>query len=232
MTDNKVPKHIGIILDGNRRWAKAKGLPTFEGHAKGAAQIEPVLRRAFESGVEYVSLFVFSTENWKRTEDEVGYLMKLFLKYFKKESQRLIDEGICVKFLGRRDSLVRKDILKSMDQLEETSVDNKKGTVVFCFNYGGQTEIVDAARKLIESGVSADEVDAEKFARALYHPDVPACDFIIRTSGEMRLSGFNLWRSAYAELMFVDKLWPDFSADDVDLAIEEYQERNRRFGGN
>ncbi|MEM6997638.1 MAG: polyprenyl diphosphate synthase [Patescibacteria group bacterium] len=230
--DTNTPNHVGIVLDGNRRWAKEQGLPTFEGHRAGAEAIEPVLQAAYDEGVEYITLFVFSTENWSRTQDEVGYLMKLFLGYFKKESKRLMDEGIRVKFAGRRDDRVDPKIISAIEELEKDSADNTNGTVVFCFNYGGRAEIVDAVKQLADSGVSPSDVDEDMLSDNMYHPDVPPIDLMIRTSGEQRISGFSLWRSAYAEFLFVDKYWPDFTADDMTAALKEYSMRSRRFGGN
>lgn len=228
----KGPKHVGIILDGNRRWAKEQGLKAVEGHKAGSEAVEPVLQAAFDHGVEYMTLFVFSTENWNRTQEEVGYLMKLFIKYFKRESDRLIREGIRVKFAGRIDDRVDDDIAKAIMDIEAMSADNTKGTVIFCFNYGGAAEIVDATRQIVESGISPQDIDEQVVADHMYHPDVPPVDLVIRTSGEQRLSGFNLWRSAYSELLFVDKYWPDFTSADMEDAIKEYASRNRRFGGN
>ncbi|MCA9349056.1 di-trans,poly-cis-decaprenylcistransferase [Candidatus Saccharibacteria bacterium] len=226
-----IPKHIGIILDGNRRWAEENGLPTMEGHRKGADNIEFVAEALFDKGVEYVSLFVFSTENWKRTTEEVGYLMKLFVKLFKKDSQRLIDRGYRILFAGRRDGKINKDISEAIEDLEDSSKNGKNGTLVFCFNYGGTTEIVDAVKGIVESGINPEDIDEQTLSENMYQPEVPPIDLLVRTSGEQRISGFQLWRAAYAELLFIDKHWPDFSPADATMIIDEFSARNRRFGG-
>ena len=228
--DQIAPKHVGIILDGNRRWAKARNLPTLDRHSKGTENIEQVLVAAFDAGVEYVSLYVFSTENWQRAEEEVGYLMKLFLRLFKREGKRLIEENVRVLFAGRRDDNVRSDILNAMDELEEASKDNTRGTVVFCFNYGGIPEITDAVKQIVASGIDPEDITPDTITDALYTPEVPACDLIIRTSGEQRLSNFQLWRSAYSEFLFVEKNWPDFDKHDMAQCLAEYQSRSRRSG--
>ena len=226
------PRHIGIILDGNRRWARQQGQPTLTGHEAGLDQIEPVVKAAFDLGVEVMSLFVFSTENWRRTEKEVKYLMALFNRAFRKESQRLINEGYRLRFAGRRDDKLNPRIRRSIEQMEADSINNPGPTVVFCFNYGGRLELVDAARKLIKQGLAADQVDETRLAAALYQPDIPDLDLLIRTSGESRISGFQLWRASYAEILVVDKYWPDFGPDDIRQAIDRYWTRQRRFGGD
>lgn len=224
-----IPVHLGIILDGNRRWAGAHGKPSVEGHREGAEVFKTVALGAFERGVKYLSAFVFSTENWSRTEDEVGYLMKLVLRAVEKYLDEFHQQGIKIIILGRREG-VAKDVLSAIAKAEEKTAGNTKGTLALCFNYGGQEELVDAVKVLITQGTAAEKIDAAALQAALYHPEVPAIDLIIRTSGEQRLSGFMLWRAAYAELLFVNKHWPDFGLDDLDQALAEYQKRNRRFG--
>ena len=204
----------------------------FEGHNHGVEQIRPVIEQAFKSGVEFVSLFVFSTENWHRDSKEVDHLMGLFTRYFKKEVQKLTKSGIRVKFAGRRDSKLSADIKRAIVELETKSADNTKGTVVFCFNYGGHTEIIDAVKKLIDKNVSSREVDVGLFEESLYHPNVPSVDLVIRTSGENRVSNFQLWRLAYSEFIFVEKHWPDFTPKDLLATFDEFTKRDRRFGGN
>ena len=226
------PRHVGIILDGNRRWARERGRPTLAGHEAGLDQIEPVLKAGFGAGVEFMSLFIFSTDNWHRTKLEVNYLMALFNRAFKKESQRLIDEGYRIRFAGRRDKRLRPGIRKAIEHLETSSANNPGPTVIFCFNYGGRLELVDGVRSLIEQGVRADQVDEERLAAAMYQPDVPDLDLLIRTSGEQRISGFQLWRASYAEILVVDKYWPDFSPDDMRQTLDDYRRRRRRFGGD
>lgn len=224
-----VPKHLGLILDGNRRWAKTKGLPTLEGHRQGAEAFKTVALAAFDRGVEYVSAYAFSTENWQRTEEEVGYLMKLLLKAVEKHLQTFHDAGIKIVVLGDRDGL-EKNVLKALEKTEQKTVNNTRGTLALCFNYGGTQELVQAVKSIIISGVNADEVDAQTIASALYAPEIPDIDLLVRTSGERRTSGFMLYRAAYAELYFTDTLWPDFDEVELDTALQEYAHRHRRFG--
>ena len=232
MAKDKVPRHVGIILDGNRRWARSRGLSPLEGHSYGVEQVRPVVEQAFESGVEFVSLFVFSTENWNRTPKEVKHLMSLFTQYFKKESKRLIKSGVRIKFAGRRDQQLSADMHKTIVGIEDESKDNTKGTVVFCFNYGGHAEIIDGVKKLLTDKISPEQLDIATFEQTLYHPDVPPVDLVIRTSGEQRISGFQLWRLAYAEFIFIDKYWPDFGPEDLQVALDKFAQRERRFGGS
>ena len=226
------PRHVGIILDGNRRWAKERGRPSLLGHEAGLDQIEPVVKAAFARGVEFISLFVFSNENWGRKKIEVSYLMTLFERAFGKDSRRLIEEGYRVRFAGRRDERLRPKIRRSIEEIEADSDKNSGPTVIFCFNYGGRIELVDAIKSLIEQGVEPDKIDEEAIAVNLYQPEVPDLDLLIRTSGEQRISGFQLWRASYAELLIVDKYWPDFGPDDIGQALDQYWQRQRRFGGD
>lgn len=230
MEDNQVPRHIGYILDGNRRWAKAQGLPTYDGHAAGYSALQEVVEASFEAGVEYVSAYVFSTENWKRSQDEVGYLMKLMLRIARSDIDELLKNNIKVVILGSRAG-VDKKILAAIDDIEARSVNNTAGTVALCFNYGGQLEIADAFKKMLEKGVSVDDITPELVADNLYRPDIPPVDLVVRTGGEQRLSNFMLWRVAYSEFMFIKKYWPDMTKEDVASILKEYSERNRRFGG-
>lgn len=224
-----IPNHVGLILDGNRRWAKARGLPALEGHRQGAAAFRTVVRAAFQSGVKVVSTYVFSTENWSRAQDEVSYLMRLLVNFIKSDLDALDKEGIKVVILGTRTGLDKK-IDALLDKVEAQTANNTKGTLAICFNYGGQLEIVDAIKGIIASGVSADEITAETISEHLYHPEIPLVDLIIRTSGEQRLSNFMLWRGSYAELLFIDKYWPDYGEADLTDALEVYAQRQRRYG--
>lgn len=231
MTESlKIPKHIGFILDGNRRWAKKHGLPTYEGHLAGVTALEDVLETCVEQGIEYISFYTWSTENWHRAESEVRATMKIIRSIFGRELKRLIKEGCKFVVIGDLEG-VPDDIKKLMQKAEEDSKHGTKATLVMCFNYGGQQEIVRAAQRAIESGVSADELKLDNFSQFLDHPEIPACDVIVRSSGEKRLSNFMLWRSAYSELIFVDKLWPDMRPGDVTAILKEYTKRDRRFGG-
>ena len=224
-----LPAHVGIILDGNRRWAAENGLPTLEGHRQGAEVFKDIALTAFDSGVKYLSAFVFSTENWQRTEEEVGYLMKLVVKATEKYLDTFHQRGIKVILLGRKDGL-EESVLKSIERTEDKTKDNQQGVLALCFNYGGQQEIVDAVRQIVSTGTDPGSITPESISGALYHPEVPQVDLLIRTSGEQRTSGFMLYRAAYAELCFTDKLWPDFTREDFNKALDEYTERERRFG--
>lgn len=228
-TASNIPKHVGLILDGNRRWAKDNGLPALEGHRVGFGKLKDIGRHAVKRGVTFVSAYIFSTENWNRSREEVRYLLDLAFWLAGHELKEVHKEGIRIKFLGRQDGLSDK-MLKAIHKAEDLTKNNTKGTLALCFNYGGQQEIVDAARELIRSGADPDGLDAKTFAEALYQPEVPPIDLLIRTSGEQRLSNFMLWRAAYAELYFVKKHWPDFTTDDFDAALAEYSTRHRRYG--
>lgn len=225
-----VPHHIGLILDGNRRWARERNLPTLQGHNKGYDNLRTVLDAAIERGVKYVSAFIFSTENWSRTEEEVGYLMDLALRMVVRDVKEIHKKNIRVVWIGSEERVSDK-LKKAIRNAEELTKDNTAGTLGLCFNYGGQREIVEGVRQLVADGVQPEDITEEKLAEYLYHPEVPPIDLLIRTSGEQRISNFMLWRAAYSELYFTDKYWPDFSVEDLDDAIAEYNQRGRRFGG-
>lgn len=228
-----VPTHLGFIVDGNRRWAKEHGLPSSEGHRRGYEVLKKIAYVCKNRGIEYMSAYIFSTENWGRSADEVGYLMKLFLFAFRHDMRKFIDDGFRIVFLGRRDR-VSQEILDIMDEVETESAGNSDATLAIHFNYGGHAEIIDAARHLaadVKSGrVELANISDENFSRYLYHPELPEIDLMVRTSGEKRVSGFSLWRIAYSELMFLDKKWPDMNEDDIDNILDEYASRQRRFG--
>jgi undecaprenyl diphosphate synthase len=224
-----IPAHVGFILDGNRRWAKEKGLPALEGHRRGSDKLRDIAVAAFDRGVQVMSAFVFSTENWNRTEKEVNYLMGLVSKMLDKYLEEFHERGIKVVVLGRREGL-RSKVLDSLKRSEEQTANNTNGTLALCFNYGGREEIADAAQKLIASGTQAADITPATFEQALYQSDIPNIDLLIRTSGEQRLSGFMLWRAAYAELLFTDTYWPDYSEAELDEALAEYARRERRYG--
>ena len=224
-----IPRHIGYIVDGNRRWAKQHGLPTYEGHLAGYNNLKDVLIETSRQGVQYVSAYVFSTENWKRSADEVRRIMSLVLKVLTADLPLFNEYNVRLKVIGTREGLNPK-ILKAIDNAEKVTAQNTGGELAVCFNYGGQLEIVDAVKKIMASGVSADEVTEELIAQNLYAPEVPPIDLIVRTSGEQRLSNFMLWRAAYSEFMFIDKNWPDMTKEDVVSIIKEYTKRQRRFG--
>ncbi len=224
-----IPKHLGLILDGNRRWAKENGLKLLEGHRKGYSTLVEIAEAAFDRGVEYISAYVFSTENWNRSEEEVTYLMDLLMWVATKEVKKLDKKNIKVVFLGKEQGLSPQAI-KAIRSAEATTASNTGGTLVLCLNYGGQQEIADAVASVIRSGADAKSITPSLITQHLYGPTLPPLDFIIRTSGEQRLSGFMLWSAAYAELKFVSKQWPAFTATDLDEALEDYASRQRRFG--
>ncbi len=227
---SQIPRHVGYIVDGNRRWAKSHGLPTYEGHLAGYNTLKEVAQATLDEGVEYMSAYIFSTENWKRSTDEVKKLMSFVLKIVKSDLHEFMDRNIRLRIAGTREGVDAK-ILKAIDVAEETTANNTGGTLILCFNYGGQLEIVEAVKKVIQSGVAADDITEALVAEHLYAADVPAIDVVVRTSGEQRLSNFMLWRSAYSELIFLKKNWPDMTKDDVASIMKEYAKRQRRFGG-
>lgn len=227
--EKMIPVHVGYILDGNRRWARAHSLPEFDGHLAGYNALQEVIEATFAEGVKFISIYVFSTENWKRDKQEVSNLMKLAARAITKDLKRFIQNGIRLRFTGRREGIGAK-LLDAVDKAEEATKLLRKGTVLICFNYGGQQEIVDAARRCVEDGLHPDEVTEQAIADRLYVADAPPIDIIVRTSGEQRLSNFMLWRAAYSELLFLKKFWPDMTKQDAADIIEEYNRRQRRFG--
>lgn len=229
MHDTSVPAHVGLILDGNRRWATERGLPSVEGHRRGLEAMREVSRHVFGRGVKYLSAYIFSAENWSRSEKEVSYLMALVIKAMEAYLDEFHERGVRIVFLGRRQGL-RAKVLAAIERTEEKTKDNANGTIALCFNYGGQDEVVDVVKSIVRSGIDVDSITRESVAAALYHPEVPTVDLMIRTSGERRTSGFMLARSDYAELYFTDKYWPDFTPDDLDDALADYATRKRRFG--
>jgi len=224
-----IPRHVGYIVDGNRRWAKKHGLPAYEGHLAGYNALKDIGIATLEAGAEYMSAYVFSTENWKRSADEVKRLMGLTLKVLRSDIGIFNQYNVKLRIIGSRTGVDPK-IVREMEHAEEATAGNTGGTFALCFNYGGQQEITDAVKKVVQSGVSADEVTQELIAENLYEPDIPPIDVIVRTSGEMRLSNFMLWRAAYSEFIFLDQMWPDMTKDDVTAIIKEYSRRQRRFG--
>lgn len=225
-----IPKHVGYIIDGNRRWAKTHGLPTYEGHLAGYNALKEVAFASLDAGIQYMSIYIFSTENWKRSQEEVRGIMSLVLKLFTNDAKLFHENNVRLKVLGTREGLDPK-IIKAIDKLEGDTAHNTAGTLAVCLNYGGQREVVDAVRKIVQSGAKVDDIDEDLIAANLYGAEIPAADVIVRTSGEKRLSNFMLWRSAYSEFIFLDKMWPEMTKDDVDAIIKEYSRRHRRFGG-
>ena len=227
---NELPQHVGYIVDGNRRWAAERGLAPWQGHYAGEKALEEVLIETIRAGVPYVSAYVFSTENWKRNETEVSKLMALLVRILKTKLKTFQREGIRLVVLGTRDRL-SEAVCTAIDHAVQATAHNTKGTLALCLNYGGQQELAEACKKIVQSGIPAEAITSELIEKHLYAPDVPPCDLIVRTSGEHRLSNFMLWRSAYSELLFVDTLWPDMTKDDVIAILNEYARRGRRFGG-
>lgn len=224
-----VPEHLGLILDGNRRWARERGLPVIEGHRQGVKTLKKVLKSSIKHGIRYVSAYVFSTENWKRDRDEVQALMKLFMWILKHEVKELDREGIRLRVVGSKLELGHA-LVKAIHEAEERTKDNDRGTLLLCLDYGGQQEIVDAVKRIAELGYPSEQITPELISKFLYAPDVPPVDLVIRTSGEQRISNFMLWESAYSELIFDKTKWPDFDEECLQAALDEYANRHRRFG--
>lgn len=227
--ETEIPKHLGVILDGNRRWAKQNNLTSLEGHRRGSEVFRQISLDAFDLGIKYLSAFVFSTENWQRTKEETSYLMKLVVKAVEKYLNDFNNKGIKIVILGSKDGL-SKSVLESIESTELKTKNNKKGTLAICLNYGGQQEIVDAVKKIIIKKINPEDINKELFEQNLYSPEIPPIDLLIRTSAEQRISGFMLWRIAYAELLFVDKYWPDYTTADLKKAINIYSKKQRRYG--
>ena len=222
----KIPNHVAIILDGNGRWAKARGKNRTEGHKEGYKNLKKISKYILNKGTKALSVFAFSTENFKRPQEEVDFLMDLFMQGFNKDASFFQKENIKVVFSGRKDNL-RKDVLEAMDKMEKSTKNNTMGTLNICLNYGGRAEIVDATNKILKEGIT--EVTEELFESYLYN-DLPNIDLMIRTSGEIRISNFMLWQLSYAELYFPNCYFPDFNEEEYDKALLEYTKRDRRFG--
>ncbi len=226
----KIPRHVGIIMDGNGRWAQARGLPRTAGHRAGTENLREIFRAAQEFGVEILTLYAFSTENWNRPRAEVRLLMRLLNRVIDNELDELIESGVRICHMGLLNDLA-PIIAQKIQHAKEASRENDRLIVNVAFNYGGRAEIVEAVKRIIADGLSADEVDEERFEDYLFTAGLPDPDLIIRTGGDMRLSNFLLWQAAYAELCFTPTLWPDFHRQDLREALVSYQRRDRRFGG-
>lgn len=224
-----IPLHIGVIMDGNRRWAKQRNLATSKGHLEGQKTLRRVLYHAFDRGIKYMTVYAFSSENFQRSPDEVGYLMRQVTVALGKYAKEMVEHGVKVVFLGSREGL-KPSVIKAIKLIETATAKNTAGTFAICFNYGGQQELTDAMRAIIRDGIAADAVTSEVVASHLYNPDIPPIDLLIRTGGEERVSNFMLWRIAYSELIFTDTFWPDFSNDELDQILMAYAARQRRFG--
>ena len=231
---SNLPKHIGIIMDGNGRWAKKRGLPRSAGHRMGAKVLEQITRDAGHLGIRYLTVYAFSTENWKRPKEEVDALMKLLSEYLDDYKRLIGDEDIRVKIIGSYDGL-SEDIIAKIKNIEEQTKNNSAITLNIALNYGGRDELVFAMKKIasdVKNGkINIDDIDEDMISQSVYTDYMPDPDFIIRPSGEYRLSNFLLWQSAYSEFWYSDILWPDFTRDDLIGAIIDFQKRNRRYGG-
>ena len=223
----EVARAVAIIMDGNGRWAAGRSLTVADGHRAGSRALRPVVETAIDLGVESLAVYAFSTENWARSHDEVSALMEIFGETIDRELLDLAKEGVHTQFVGRRDRAPRW-LQAKMRELEAATAGETRLSLWIAFDYGGRAELVEAARRIAESG---EDVDETTFARHLYAPEMPDPDLVIRTSGELRVSNFLLWQSAYAEFVFTDTLWPDFGPDEFRAAIEDYASRRRRFGG-
>ena len=235
MDKDNLPKHIAIIMDGNRRWSKQKGLPIKLGHKQGAKTLENIVRYANKIGIKYITVYAFSTENWKRTEEEVSALMALLQSYLDDYSKRADSENIKVNVIGSREGLSSK-MANSIEKCMERTKNNTGITFNIALNYGGRDEIINAvkniAKKVKENDIQIQDIDERIISDNLYTKNQPDPDLLIRTSGELRLSNFLPWQTTYSELLFVEKSWPDFTEEDIDNAIIEYQKRTRKFGAN
>ncbi len=227
------PQHVAIIMDGNGRWAQNRGLARHEGHKEGVKTLKKIVKYAVETDISSLTVYAFSTENWKRPKAEVDFLLALMKKTMRNEVKDLLDNGVRINFIGRKNGL-SKNLIKEIEHIEIKSKKNKCLTLNIAFNYGGRAEIVDAAKKIfIESqnkGFNIDELDEDLFSSYLYSSDFQDIELLIRTGGDKRLSNFLLWQSAYAELYFTDKYWPDFDAAELDAALEDFRNRERKFG--
>ena len=227
-----VPAHVGVIMDGNGRWAQQRGLPRNAGHEAGEAALFDTVEGALELGLGWLTVYAFSTENWKRPPSEVRFLMNFNRDLLLRRGDELHERGVRVRFIGRRDRPVPGRLVEMIEQTERLTARNTRMTLQVAFNYGGRAELVDAARRVAEDAASGKlgRVTEKSIQARMYEPDAPDVDLLIRTSGEQRLSNFLLWEAAYAELVFTETLWPDFGRADLRAAVEEFQRRQRRFG--
>jgi undecaprenyl diphosphate synthase len=227
----RVPAHAGIVMDGNGRWATQRGLPRTEGHSAGEAALMDAVEGGLDLGMRWLTVYAFSTENWRRPADEVRFLMGFNESLLTRRRDELHEKGVRIRFAGRRDWRVPRRVLRRMEESAALTEANRRLTLTIAFNYGGRAELVDAVRALVASGVSPSKIDERAIHSHLYHPDQPDPDLVIRTSGEYRMSNFLLWQVAYSELVFTEVLWPDFRREDLFAAVAEYQRRDRRYGG-
>ena len=228
---NNVPAHVACVMDGNGRWAQMRGLQRTEGHAAGEEALFDAIEGAVEVGIKWLTVYAFSTENWKRPPEEVRFLMAFNESLLVNRSQELHEMNVRIRFIGRRNWRVPKRVLRRIDEATELTKNNTGLTFTIAFNYGGRAEIIDAIKSMIEDDVPANKVDERKLRKYFYDPQLPDVDLMVRTSGEFRISNFLLWENAYSEMVFTETLWPDFRRTHLFDAILVYQERDRRFGG-
>ena len=226
---DRIPGHIACVMDGNGRWAQERGLPRTEGHEAGEEALFDVVEGAIEAGLEWFTVYAFSTENWRRPPEEVRFLLDFNEQIIVKRRDQLHERNVRIRFIGRRDGRVPRRVIRRMEEAEVLTRANTGLTFTVAFNYGGRAELVDAVQRIVDSGLR--RVSERTVARHLYDPDMPDPDLVIRTSGEHRVSNFLLWELAYSELIFSDTLWPDFRREDLFKSIKEYQDRERRYGG-
>ncbi|WP_298337375.1 polyprenyl diphosphate synthase [Ferrimicrobium sp.] len=227
----KIPVHVGCVMDGNGRWAEQFGLPRTEGHAAGEEALLDTVYGALDLGISWLTVYAFSTENWRRPSDEVRFLMNFNRGLLRRRRDELNDLGVRVRFIGRRNWRVPRSVLREMDRAEELTQANSTLTLTMAFNYGGRAEIVDAVQSIVAAGYRPSQVNDALIASYLYQPEMPDPDLVVRTSGEYRISNFLLWQLAYSELVFVDEYWPDFRREHLFEAVRLYQGRSRRYGG-
>jgi undecaprenyl diphosphate synthase len=229
-----MPKHVAIVMDGNGRWAKRRGLKRTEGHAAGEEALFDAVEGGLEVGLPWMTVYAFSTENWRRPIDEVRFLMRFNESLLLRRRDDLNERGVRVRFIGRRSGRVPRRVLRHIEDTEALTAHNRRMTLTFAFNYGGRAELVDGVRAIaaeVAAGkIKPDKIDERTIARHLYAPDMPDPDLVVRTSGEFRISNYLLWESAYSEFVFTDVLWPDFRRENLFAAIREFQQRERRFG--
>jgi len=227
----RIPRHVACVMDGNGRWAQRRGLKRTDGHSAGEEALLDAVEGALELGMDWLTVYAFSTENWRRPADEVRFLMRFNEGILVRRRDELNEKGVRIRFIGRRDWKVPKRLIRRMDESAALTADNRRLTLTIAFNYGGRAEIIDAVRAIVASGVEPQSIDEALLDKYLYDPEMPEVDLWVRTSGESRTSNFLLWQSAYAELVFIDTLWPDFRRQHLFDAVAEYQRRDRRFGG-
>jgi undecaprenyl diphosphate synthase len=227
----RVPAHIACVMDGNGRWAQQRGLKRTDGHAAGEEALFDTVEGALALGVRWLTVYAFSTENWRRPVDEVRFLMRFNESILARRRDEMNAKGVRIRFAGRRDWRVPRRLIRQQDEAETLTRYNRTLTLTIAFNYGGRAEIIDAVKAIVVEGVPADKIDEKAIRRHLYDPEMPDPDLVVRTSGEFRISNFLLWELAYSELVFTDVLWPDFRRTNLADAVREFQRRERRYGG-